>query len=413
MSEQRIPIEPNVTVVVLAHKHADLISHTVPEVLITGRGAAGTTVETQPEENSLRLEMFKEGTICVPEDTQITIRMIGGHCKVNELPQGLTGARIGGHLTVQNSGPIQIEHVGGHAKMHHVAGNLYLDQVGGHLKAGPCTGSVSALQVGGHAKLVEVQGGCNLPKVGGHVKLIRISGGQRVAAGGHVHTRIDPLPDLPYELKAGGLLTCDLPSTANATIHMQGPIIGPQFNPTRTMGDGTAQIQLQAGGPITLTEDEFGNKREDLKHGIRETVRAAKAKAKMKAKEVLDENNITSETTADLHEQFAEIAEEAVEVLKEISEEVQEKLQGRAGRGISAPTVFKEISEEVQEKAKEFWEQRVASRVTPADTVTPTGAEHEAAKAAEAEERKMILRMLAENKITVDEANDLLRTLNE
>ena len=383
MSEQRIPIEPNARVIIHAHKHADLISHAEPEILITGRGALGTTVEAQPEENSLHLEMFKEGTICVPAETQVTIQMVGGHCKVNELPQGITGAHIGGHLAVQNSGPIQIEHVGGHAKVRRVAGSLHLDHVGGHLKAGPCTGSVSALQVGGHAELVEVLDGCNLPKVGGHAKLIQVSGGQRVDAGGHVHTHIDPLPDLPYELKAGGMLSCNLPPTANATIHMQSPATGPNFNPTRTMGDGTAQIRLQAGGPISLAEDEFGRKGEDLKRGIRETVRAAKAKAKTKAKEVLDENNITPETTADLHEQFTEIAEEAVEV-------------------------FKEISEEVQEKAKKVWGRGVA-RVAPADTAT----EQESAKAAAAEEQKMILRMLAENKITVDEANDLLRALNE
>ncbi len=384
MSEQRIPIESNAKVIIHAHKHADLTSHAEPEILITGRGAEGTTVEAHPEEHSLRLEMFKEGIICVPAETQVVIQMVGGHCKVNELPQGITGAHIGGHLAVQSSGPIQIEHVGGHAKVRRVAGSLHLEHVGGHLKAGPCTGSVSALQVGGHAELVEVLGGCHLPKVGGHAKLIQVSGGQRVDAGGHVHTSIDPLPDLPYDLKAGGMLSCDVPPTANATIHMQSPAPGPNFNPTRTIGDGTAQIRLQAGGPISLSEDAFGRRGEDLKRGLRETVQAAKAMAKTKAKEVLDENNITPEMTADLHEQFTGIAEEAVEV-------------------------FKEISEEVQEKAKEVWGRGAAARVAPANTAS----EPESAKAAAEEERKMILRMLAENKITVDEASDLLRALNE
>ncbi len=384
MSEQRIPIEPHTRVVVHAHKHAELMSHVEPEILITGRGAAGTTVEPQPEENSLRLEMFQEGIICVPAETQVTVQKIEGHCKVDELPQGITGAHIGGHLVVHNAGPVQIENVGGHAKVRRVAGRLHLDHVGGHLKVGSCTGSVSALHVGGHAELGEVLDGCDLPQVGGNAKLIRVGGGQKVNAGGHLQTRIEPLPDLPYELKAGGLLSCDLPPTANATIHMQGPSTGPHFNPTRTMGDGAAQIRLQAGGPISLTENEFGRKGKELKHGIRETVRAAKAKAQ----EVLDENNITPELTADLQEQFTEIAEEAVEV-------------------------FKEISEEVQEKTKAVWERGgAARRRAPADPAVPATADQEAAQAAAEEERKMILRMLAENKITVDEANDLLRALH-
>ncbi len=389
MSEQIIPIEPHVTTVVVhAHKHASLVCHDKPAILITGRGATGTTVKDLPEENSLHLEMFKEGVIHVPAEIQVVLQAIGGHCNINALPQGVAGDHIRGHFTVQKSGPVQVRHVSGHAKVRHVTGNLHLDHVGGHLKAGPCTGNVSTQHVGGHAELVEVLNGCHLPKVGGHAKLIQVGGEQRVGAGGHVRTRIgDPRPDLSYDLTAGGMLTCDLPSTANATIHMQGPAVGPHFNPTRTMGDGAAQIRLQAGGIITLTEDKFTGKGDNLKQGIRETVRAAKAMAQTKAQAVLNENNITPETTADLKEQFTEIAEEAVEV-------------------------FKEISEEVQGKAKKTWEQGMVTRVTPRDTAPPSRAGQEAARATADEERKMILRMLAENKISVNEANDLLRALN-
>ncbi len=378
MSEQRIPIEPNVQLIIHAHKHADLVSHTAQDILVTGRGAMGATVEARPAENALHLEMFKEGAIGIPVETPVVLQTIGGHCKVNDLPQGVTGAHIGGHLTVQNAGPVQLAHVGGHAKLRQVTGDLQLAHVGGHLKVNFCTGSVAAAQVGGHAELVEVSGGCDLDKVGGHAKLIRVSGGQRVEAGGHVRTRIDPLPDLPYDLKAGGVLACDLPATANATIHMQGPATGPHFNPTRTMGAGTAQIRLQAGGPITLTEDSE-RKGDDLKRGIRQTVRAAQDLAKSKAKAVLEENNITPETTAGLQEQFTEIAGEAVEV-------------------------FKDISEEVQEKARQVWKPETPSRAGSTGTTPPP--------ATAEEERKMILRMLAENKITVDEASDLLRALN-
>ncbi len=388
MSEQRIRIEPNVEVSVKAHKNADFFTHDSQEVLITGRGAAGATIDYRQEELSLHLELFNEVSIYLPRETQVSIQMIAGHSKVSGLSQGLTGTHIGGHLMVRDSGPIQIDHVGGHAEFQSIDGNLHLEHVGGHMKVGPCSGSVSVLHVGGHVELMAVGGGCNLPEVGGHAKVKGVSGGQKINAGGNVITQIDPLPDLLFEIKAGGLLACDLPSTANATIHMQGPAVGPFFSPTRIMGEGSAQVHLQAGGPITLTENGIGNHGDDVKRGIWETVRAAKVMAKAKVQEVLDENNITPETTAELHEQFSEIAEEAVEVVKEISEEVQAKV-------------------------KRAWKQRDTQPESPGSTDTRMAEDLETVFAAEEEERKMILRMLSENKITVDEANDLLTTLKE
>ncbi len=388
MSERQIPIEPNVKVLIKAHKHADLATHDSQEVFITGRGAAGATIDYRQEDLSLHLEMFKEASIFLPRETQVSIQMIKGHCKVRGLSQGLTGTQIGGHLMVRDSGPIQIDHVGGHAELQSIDGILHLEHVGGHMKVGPCTGSVSALHVGGHVELMAVGGGCDLPDVGGHAMVKGVSGGQKINAGGNVITHIDPLPDLPYEIKAGGVLTCDLPSTANATIHMQGPSKGPFFRPTRTIGDGSAQVHLQARGPITLTEDGIGNHGDDVKRGIWETVRAAKVMAKSKVQEVLDENNITPETTSELQEQFSEIAEEAVEVVKEISEEVQEKV-------------------------KQVWKQSDSQQESPGSTGTGTPEDLETVFAAQEEERKMILRMLSENKISVDEANDLLTTLKE
>ncbi len=386
MSEQRIPIEPNVEVIVHAHKHAELTSHDAPEVLITGRGAAGATIDYRQEENALHLEMFKEVHICLPRETRISIQKIAGHGQVSGFSHGLTGTHISGHLKVRDSGPIQIDHVGGHVELQCIDGSLHLEHIVGHMKVDHCAGSVSARHIGGHVELEAISGDCNLPEVGGHAKLFGVSGGQKISAGGNVITQIDPLPDLPYEVKAGGLLTCDLPSTANATIHLHGPTKDPLSRSTRTMGNGSAQVHLQAGGLITLKENGVGNYGEDVKRNIWETVRAAKVMAKAKVKEVLDENNITPETTAELHEQFSEIAEEAVEVVKE-------------------------ISEEVQEKARQVWKQRDSQRDTPRDTDVQMTEGYVAVLAAQEEERKMILRMLSENKITVDEANDLLTTL--
>lgn len=387
MIEKRIPIKPNVKVVIKAHKHADLLGHKLSEVLVTPQGPSEIEVQIQEEENSLHLEMFTEGIIRVPTEAQIQIERIGGHGKVNGLRVGIFGAQVGGHLVARDTGPISLEHVGGHAEVRHIEGDLHLDHVGGHLKVGPSTGHVSALHVGGHAELVDVMKGCNLPEVGGHAKLEGVKGSQRVNAGGNVKTHIDPLPDLSYELKAGGTLTCDLPSAANAVIHMKSPGIDSRTNSTRTMGNGSAQLRLSAGGPILLTEDGSSAQRDQFKRVFREKVRAAQAKAKAKVQEVLDENNLTPDSTADLQEQFAEIAHEAVEVVKE-------------------------ISDDMQEKAREVWKQGTKSKDTPSKEAETVEAESERANSAKAEERKMILRMLAEAKITVEEASDLLEALN-
>lgn len=382
MPVETFPIEPNVRLVLSVNLHVTVSAHDHPDhdVRVENKGPGSVHYEQLPDGEGMLLQ-FQRGSIAISRETPLHIRKIGGHVTLRDLPQGSTGTDIEGHLSASHCGLLQFEHVGAHVTIQRISGAAQLGRVGGHLKASDIGGQVSAESVGGHVNLLNVEGSCHLPQVGGHARLEGVKGQQIVDAGGMVRTRINPEPNMTYELSAGGPMRCSLPAAPDATVHLDGPLASGSSPGVRTYGNGSAQIRLQAGGPISVPVDGDGDGILSAGSSLREAMREAKKSASNKVRDVLKENNITPETAADLNEQFSEIVDEALEVAKE-------------------------VAVDVRDKARE-----VLSPGRAAQAETSASSEESASEAAMAEERKMILRMLAEEKITVEEASSLLQAL--
>lgn len=411
MEEQTYDVHPDAVLIIRARKSVTLHGEDVAHVHIDGKGAADATWEESPD-GQYRLAVHKDIQIKVPRTITIRVEEIRGHLHGEDLPQGLHARQIGGHMHLQRTGPVLIENVGGHIHLHHIHGLAHIDHVGGHGHIAHCTGDVRIAHIGGHVKVQDVVGECHLPAVGGHAQMDMVQGPQTIDAGGALRTHIHPQPGQTYELRAGGQLTCRIPRDADATIELHSPTLGRPHSSgsqTRVMGSGAARVRLTAGGHITFIEEPPAGTEPDpdtlddiqdtqwategVAQQIRTGVNSALTNVRTRINQALDEKGLTAEQRAELQEQFADIAGEAAESVRE--------------------TV-----EMLNDRARQIWEREMKSRVqAPTDMAgnAPRDAgregDSEALAQAKAEERKMVLRMLAEGKITVEEANDLIQTL--
>ena len=385
MNELTYDVSPNDVLVLKVKAGLELRGHDEAAVRVTGKGAADA-VWSERQANEFCLQAKKNVTVDVPRAVTLRLEFVGEHLHLDNVPQGAQADHVGGHARLHNAGPVRLDHVGGHATLRQIQGDVRCRHVGGHLKLEACQGNLRADSVGGHAKARDVSGAVVLLAVGGHAELTGAGDAQIVKAGGHIRANLRPRPDFAYEFEAGGNLHCQVPRNAHATFHIAS---GAGLNETRIMGDGHAQIRLHAGGLVKVvdeTEDAPAFSRQ-----VRAGVGSALSQARDKFNRVLDEGGLTAQQRTDLQAQFSDIAEEAVETVKE-------------------------VAETVNEKAKTVWEQDVKpslqSRLKRADAEAgQTAAAPREDAPSKAEERKMVLRMLAEGKITVEEANDLLQTL--
>ena len=125
------------------------------------------------------------GNLRVERVHSLSVGDVGGNCEAREIEQEATtegiggglfaekvGARlrcrsIGGKLYVEQAGEVDVETVGGKARINDVTGSVGIGTVGGRAVVQGTGGDVKIATVGGHAMVVGVAGGVELPEVGG------------------------------------------------------------------------------------------------------------------------------------------------------------------------------------------------------------------------------------------------------
>ncbi len=399
MDEHTYEVDTEATIRVTAHKDLTLQGDAVSHVHLSGAGA--TQASWTATDTQYILEVTHNIVLTVPQNARIYLTHVGGQCQARDLSHGLTGDAIGGHVRFERMGDIAIHHIGGHLHVNGCRGHVQGHQVGGHVHLEQCHGDVRIDHIGGHVKGFHIDGQCHLPTINGHAHLEHIGKELQLDAGGHVRVSINPQGEQTYDIRSGGRLACYIPHNAHATIAMDSPTL--PSHEERIVGDGTAQVHLSAGAHIALVEvdpaqpspDPVRKAAEDVKEAqwtvdgiaqqIRTSVHQVMGQVSEKVNQALKEHGLDTQQREDLQAQFQDIRRDALESARE-------------------------AAETVQTQTRHIWEQEVKPHLftssDPDASATPTA--H-----ALAEERKMILRMLSEGKITVDEANELLKTLSQ
>jgi hypothetical protein len=189
----------------------------------------------------------------------------------------LTFASISGDAAIRGvTGDIRIVSIDGDLSMRDV-GNVSIDAIGSDLSLRSARGNLYVKSADGDISIRDVDGNVNIDSVADDLALRGARGDVKVNVGEDVVVYLEPRDDGQYLVTAGDDILMVLPTSANATVTMQGDEIdvawpGIQNDPEATqkvvvLGSGSAKITLSAGGDVRLTNqanagesaEEFGN----------------------------------------------------------------------------------------------------------------------------------------------------------
>src|SRR3990172_5906140 len=183
---------------------------------------------------------------------------------------------VSGDMSVRNlTGVLDVDTVNGDAALREV-GKVVIGSVESDFSLRGAQGDVLAKSIGGDASLREVDGSLTLDSVSDELAVRGVGGDLNVNVDQDVVVHLDPRPGQEYYVLAGDEILVVLPPDANATLSLRGddisvdwPGVQPEDTTSRTvvLGDGSAKVNLNAGGDLVVTggpdaaesASEYGN----------------------------------------------------------------------------------------------------------------------------------------------------------
>lgn len=357
------------------------------------------------KKDRVEINLPGDGFIHVPHHLEVEIQSVGKDAVIKRINSDLNISSVGGDLTLSDVSAAAAGSIGGDLIAKRIQGDLKIENIGGD------------------ALVDNVQGQIGLSKVGGDVVIVEVAGGIEASAGGDGTIDFHPVPWQAYQIKVGGDLSVSVPEECNADLSIKSGakdisvVLGeldlkPQEEElTQQLGEGGPAVILSADGKVFLSGDDF-----NVFTGL-----------KMNAEEL---GAITIDFSA-------QTAEQIKSSLGHLEEDIQASLSGLSKSleavGISEDNL-KKIGFQIEEssrmaaekaeiaaiKAQAKVEKKIAqarrkalkskAKTKEFDLGKFLDMEHEK-KAVTESERTMILEMLQEKKISLDEADKLLRAL--
>ncbi len=348
------------------------------EVLARARSDSDLSLDQRGDH--IVLTCHDDCVLRTPQSATLDLVNVIGDVRV-KLVRGALTVRRAGDLGIHGVGPTTIEAVSGDCVVKSIAGDLRVNQVGGDLSAR------------------DVQGQFVATAVGGDIRIGGIAGMATASAGGDISLSLTPTPGQKCQFTAGGDISVRVPADANARftmtsradnirVRIPGVSNGAGTGVRQvTLGDGSAEIILTAGGDISLSSDSAGQNVDDL--GAR-----------------LD---------AEFSRMGDLIAQRTQEAAQRMASRVEAKAQ-RAAR--KAERMAQRIAREAEQQSRgwmrhghPFEGRHFAGPFTPPPPPGTHPTPRPGAQPVTDEERLAVLRMVEQKKITVEQAEKLLAAL--
>jgi len=231
-------------------------------------GWDGADLLLKGDEDDIRLEQTDEAvsvscggdlSLRIPKGASLAIKSIGGDASIRGVLGGIEMMEIHGDLSIRDVGALSIDTVHSDFSLRGAKGDLYIKNVYSDVS------------------IRDVEGNVTLDSVADDLALRGARGNIKVNVGEDVVVYLEPKANGEYSIHAGDDILLVLPKSANATITMQGdeidvdwPGIEQDAEATErvvVLGDGSAKINLSAGGDVRVTNradagdsaEEFGN----------------------------------------------------------------------------------------------------------------------------------------------------------
>ncbi|HEU4746032.1 MAG TPA: hypothetical protein VFS61_12390 [Anaerolineales bacterium] len=291
--------------------------------------------------------------------------------------------RIGGDMALRGvMGSIRINEIDNDLSMRDV-GNVSIETINADFSLRGAKGNLAVKSVGGDVSIRDVEGNIALDSVADDLALRGARGNVKVNVGEDVVVYLEPRADGAYSITAGDDILLVLKPNANVTLSMNGdeidvdwPGIENQEDVTErvlVLGDGSAKISLNAGGDIRVTNNaEAGNSAEDFGNfaGMN-----------------FDWSGFGERISRQVEQATARAAKRAEEAARRVERHAK-RHAGRWGGNVKAGP----------------WNWEMGPRGVPTPPTPPSEPVAE-------EERMAVLKMLAEKKITAEQAEQLLSAL--
>lgn len=291
--------------------------------------------------------------------------------------------RIGGDMALRGVvGSVRINEIDNDLSMRDV-GNVSIETINADFSLRGAKGNLAVKSVGGDVSIRDVEGNIALDSVADDLALRGARGNVKVNVGEDVVVYLEPKADGAYSITAGDDILLVLKPNANVTLSMNGdeidvdwPGIENQEDVTErvlVLGDGSAKISLNAGGDIRVTNNaEAGNSAEDFGNfaGMN-----------------FDWSGFGERISRQVEQATARAAKRAEEAARRVERHAK-RHAGRWGGNVKAGP----------------WNWEMGPKGVPTPPTPPSEPVAE-------EERMAVLKMLAEKKITAEQAEQLLSAL--
>lgn len=341
----------------------------------------GAEVEQIGEGQPYVVRCSGDARITVPDAVALSVQQVGGDAKITDVEGAIDIQAVGGDLVLRNVAAVQLKAVGGDLRLKRADGNVTIEAIGGDATIRDVEGAVWVANVGDDLYLRGITGSCVVEDVGSDLVL-----------------NLNFLPDMDYRFNTDGDILCRVQDDANAVFVLP------------------ADTEVVLDVDAAVAEDEDGLKTITLgAGGATVYIQAAEA-----VRLVGEEEDYTIS--------FGVQLEEEIEArLSTLEERLSEQLEGLDQRIQERATVWASQAERVAERAQKQAE-RALERVRRnmdrgakrkrgpgprrIDLSARADTQGRRSDPVSEQERLLILKMVQENKITIEEAERLLAALD-
>ncbi len=369
----------------------------------------GEEIDLHVEGNIIRIRCEDDCSLQVPMGATLELLQIDG----DTIIQGIRGASqiqtIGGDLRATDMGTLTIDQVGGDLTVQQLAGDLLVTE-----------------SVGGDAKVTNIPGSCQV-HAGGDLLLHQISGAIKAEAGGDAKLQLTAIAQQPYHVTAGGDLVCYFPPNPNVTIKATcgGAVITKRLPTsarrtrnelTLTLGTAETSMRFVAGGDVVLVGqneasegEEAWNQEWSAEFGAEFGTEFGERAAQIAQQVVGQVERQMEHLTRHLDEKLARFGT-SDEIAGRVQERVQSAMRKAEERMAEAMRHTEHRIREAEQRANAPRPPHAPPHAAPWRVVTPPTPPKPPTPPND-EERRMILRMVSEGKLSVEQADQLLAAL--
>ncbi len=387
---------------------------------VVAKSSSPEDLSLESSEDQVIIRCTSDCSVRVPREAEVHVQAARGDAVIKALEGGLIIDSVSGDLELRNVGAVKIGSVYGDFNFKNIDGDLIAESISGDTSGRSIQGDFS---ISG-----SIYGNLNLSDVGGSA---------HANANGNITLRLDPAPGHDYELSCNGNLFCRLSADASAEISVpraaqvmvdlpgiraSAPVQTPY---ALTLGEGDAHITLSANGNVVL-DTHAPNWEEDFDLNVNEEVSGmADAVTEQIAQQVdsqvrMIEDQLNAQlSNLTMRLNMAKLTEDQARMIEERAREASQRAAERAQERVRRAQEKMEHKMAAAQRRMEFRMKaherasRHAQRGWSFGGVSSAGQASPADEPVSEDERLMILRMLEQKKITMEEAEKLLSTLED